>query len=67
MLSKLSSGTRVNAAEETIEEAKRLYHLAEQLNKVSQELEDDKQRNQIKTIVREVLQASRNLSSIVSN
>ncbi|MEM0915995.1 MAG: hypothetical protein AAGK09_15475 [Planctomycetota bacterium] len=55
---------RRNAAQDTIDEAKRLYDLAEQLDLVSSRIEDQKTRHEIKTIVVKVLDASNKLSSL---
>lgn len=67
MLSKNTPISRRHVAEEAIQEAKRLYKLAEDLDHISSQIEDKARRHEIKNIVLKVLESSRKLSSLSSD
>lgn len=67
MLSKNNPISRRHVAEEAIQEAKRLYKLAEDLDHISSQIEDKARRHEIKNIVLKVLESSRKLSSLSSD
>ncbi|MEO0487751.1 MAG: hypothetical protein AAF092_17770 [Pseudomonadota bacterium] len=62
----MKSVDRHRTANNTLSEARKLYSLAEQLNEISNGLDDERKRDELKRVVKEVLGSSRSLSSLSS-